>query len=139
MQGLNGIGDLDQLAGGGLRIGIGSGGSEFHLASKVSRRRWNVEPKDGKRDQQQYHPWSDRLAMFCELPVGVMYRQTHLPNLEAFTETPSRIAILRTVAGGRFIRFAMVSRDFPDPASSFNRRSSAKDQRVVAFAIPSSF
>jgi hypothetical protein len=42
----------------------------------------------------------------------------------AFTETPRRNAIFRTVAGGRFRSIAIASRDFPEAASFLNWRSS---------------
>src|ERR1700761_1542044 len=54
---------------------------------------------------------------------------------ENLTETPSRLAILRIVSGGRRSARAIASSDFPEAASSFSRLSNANDHRCIFSAI----
>jgi hypothetical protein len=52
----------------------------------------------------------------------------------AFSETPSRTAILRMVSGGRFIRTAIVSNDFPEAANFI--KTTILRERPAAFRSP---
>ena len=65
-------------------------------------------------------------------PPGVRHFFPFSPAPD-FRETPNFFAVRTTLSGVRFSSAATASSDFNDAASCIKRRSSAKDQRVLAF------